>query len=62
MLKRTTFLSSVELPTTAPSPTMALPLMNAQCLISAFLPMIQGPVMLAVSATLALFAIQILSF
>ena len=46
--KRITFLSSVELPTTAPSPTSALPRINAPGRTSVPLPMMQGPVMEAV--------------
>ena len=53
MLNRITFFSSVEFPTTAPSPTIAFPLINAQCLISAFFPIIAGPCMYAVGATVA---------
>ena len=43
LLNRMTFLSSVELPTTAPSPTIAFPRMNAHWRTSAFFPMIAGP-------------------
>lgn len=39
------YLSSVEFPTTAPSPTIALPRINAQCLTSASFPIIAGPLM-----------------
>ena len=53
MLNKITFLSSVELPTTAPSPTIAFPRINAQCLISAFFPIIAGPFIYAVGATVA---------
>jgi len=56
-----TFLSSVELPTTAPFPTMAFPRMNAQWRISASSSMMHGPLMHAVGATFADFAIQIFS-
>ena len=38
-----TFLSSVEFPTVAPSPTRALPLINAHWRISASLQIINGP-------------------
>ena len=58
MLNRITFFSSVEFPTTAPSPTIAFPLINAQCLISAFFPIIAGPCIYAVGATVADFAIH----
>ena len=58
MLNRITFFSSVEFPTTASSPTIAFPLINAQCLISAFFPIIAGPCMYAVGATVADFAIH----
>ena len=58
MLNRITFFNSVEFPTTAPSPTIAFPLINAQCLISAFFPIIAGPCMYAVGATVADFAIH----
>ena len=61
MLNNITFFNSVELPTTAFSPTIAFPLINAQCLISAFFPIIAGPAIKAVGATFADFAIQILS-
>ena len=61
MLNNITFLSSVELPTTAPSPTMALPLINAQCLTVAPFPIINGPLRNAVGATSASLATQIFS-
>ena len=53
--------NSVELPTTAPLPTIAFPLINAQCLISASSPIIAGPFIYAVGATLADLATQIFS-
>ena len=56
-----TFFNSVEFPTTAPSPTIAFPLINAQCLTSASFPIIAGPLIYAVGATFALFAIQTFS-
>lgn len=55
------FLSSQELPTVAPLPTIALPLIKAQCLISASSQMIKGPVKRADFVTIADFAIQISS-
>ena len=51
-------LSSVELPTTAPAPTMALPRINAQWRISAFSQIISGPARLALFAIFAFFATQ----
>ena len=51
----------MEFPTTAPFPTIAFPLINAQCLISASSSIIHGPVMDALCATTALFAIHIFS-
>ena len=56
-----TFFNSVELPTTAPSPTIAFPLIKAQCLTSAFLPIIAGPFIYAVGATVADLAIHTFS-
>lgn len=58
MLKSTAFFNSVELPTTAPSPIIAFPRINAQWRTSASLPMMTGPLMQAVGATLALLAIH----
>ena len=54
------FFNSVEFPTTAFSPTIAFPLIKAQCLTSAFLSIIAGPFIYAVGATLAVFAIHTL--
>ena len=61
MLNNITFFNSVEFPTTAPSPTIAFPRINAQCLISAFFPIIAGPFIYAVGATVAVLAIHISS-
>ena len=57
----TTFLSSVELPMTQPFPTIALPLINAHCLISASSSMMQGPFIYTDGNTVADFAIHISS-
>ena len=61
MLNNITFFSSVEFPTTAPSPTIAFPLIKAQCLTSAFSHIIAGPWIYAVGATFALLAIHMSS-
>ena len=61
MLNNITFFSSVEFPTTAPSPTIAFPLIKAQCLTSAFSPIIAGPFIYADGYTVADFAIHIFS-
>ena len=61
MLNNITFFNSVEFPTTAFFPIIAFPLINAQCLISAFSSIITGPVILAVGDTLADFATHIFS-
>ena len=53
LTKRITFLSSVELPTTAPSPIRALPRIKAQWRTSASLPTITGPFRNADEATFA---------
>ena len=60
-MNNTTFLSSVELPTTQFLPTMAFPLMNAPGLTSVSSSIISGPVMVAVSYILTDLAIQISS-
>ena len=61
MLNNITFFNSVEFPTTAPSPTIAFPLIKAQCLISASFPIIAGPFIYAVGAIVAVLAIHISS-
>ena len=56
-----TFFNSVELPTTQPLPTTALPRINAQWRTSASSSIINGPFKKALLAMFALFATQIFS-